>query len=936
MTYKDSFEPEVNNIINLISKNKFKDAFDAVVKVEYKFPSEPLILNIKGACLEGMGLLDEAVKSYNDAISIDPNYSKAHYNLGGVLHEMGKLENAVQSYKNSLDIDSDFSEAHNNLGNLLREMEQPDEAIASFKKAIKIRPDYVEALFSLSMIYQDLGLSDEVIDCLKKVIKIRPKFANAYNNLGIAYKELNNFNEAVKAYKNALKIYPEFAEAHNNLGNAFKDLGKADDAINCYEKAINSKSNYPTYHNNLGILLTELKKFDRANAVFQLSLAINPKYPDTHNNLGNLQKEQYQYENAIDSYKTALSIDPNNFEAQNNLGNALKDIGQIEKAKRAFEISIQINPYSPEAHNNLGNILKDLKKFDDAIHSYKKAIILNPSYVECFNNIGIVYFNQGKFDEAIKSYKKVLALNPNFEETYNNLGIVYFRKNDSKNAIKNYNKAISLNPSFVEAYDNLGTCLKSIGELEDALKSYESAISIDPNLDLLLGSALNTKMNLCLWHEVNDQIDEVKNKIESGKLVIDPFEFMALTDDPKLLRKITEAYAKKNYPRSDILPKIDFYPIHKKIRIGYFSADFRLHPVSTLTAQLYEMHDRDKFEIHAFSLEPDSNDEMSMRIRNGVDFFHDVEDTSDKDIALLSRFLEIDIAIDLGGYTEGARTSIFAMSAAPIQIVYIGYLGTMGSDYYDYLIADKIIIPEENQNNYSEKILYLPSFQVNDSIEPKIDKKLNRKDFGLPEEGFIYCCFNNTFKITPSAFDSWSRILKKVENSVLAIFVNNKSSRNNLIREMQKRGVEANRLIFSKSLPRLEYLARNTVVDLFLDTFPYNAGTTASDSLRMNLPVITLKGDSFANRMGASLLTAIQLPELITNSQEEYESLAIELATNSKKYKKIKNMLTSNLRTSPLFDTREFTLNLESAFTEIYETYHRGDKLDHIHVKDNA
>jgi len=345
------------------------------------------------------------------------------------------------------------------------------------------------------------------------------------------------------------------------------------------------------------------------------------------------------------------------------------------------------------------------------------------------------------------------------------------------------------------------------------------------------------------------------------------------------------------------------------------------------------MHDRNKFEIHAFSFGHDANDEMSQRIRNGVDFFHDVTDFSDKEIALLSRSLEIDIAIDLGGYTEGSRTKIFAMSVAPIQLIYIGYLGTMGVDYYDYLIADKIIIPEENQKYYSEKILYLPSFQINDSTELKIDASLNRKDFGLPEKGFIFCCFNNTFKITPSAFDSWSRILNKVENSFLAIFAKNESTRNNLKSEMKNRGIDEKRLIFSESLPRLEYLARNRVVDLFLDTFPYNAGTTASDSLRMGLPVLTLKGDSFANRMGASLLSAVSLPELITNSQEDYEHLAIELATNPKKYENVKGKLLNNLKSSPLFDTKQFTIDIESAYSEIYSKYHRGDKLDHFYVE---
>jgi len=932
MTSQGPSKADLNTAIDLFSKNKFQEALNSLKIIEEKFPSEPLLHNIKGACLEKMNLFDEAISSYEEAISFNPNYAKAHYNLGGILHEKGKLEDSVKCYENSLKIDPNFAEAQNNLGNVFLEMDLEDDAINCFKEAIKLKPDYVESLFSLSMIYQDIGQSDHVVDCLKKVIKIKPNFANAYNNLGVAFKELNQLDDAVEAYKSAINIYPDFADAQNNLGNAFKDLGRVDDAIKCYEIAINSDSNYPAYFNNLGILLTELKQFERANLVFQSSLAINSEHPDTHNNLGNSFKEQGQLENAIDCYQAALEIDAKYFEAYNNLGNVQNELGQIDKSIESYERAIKLNPYFPEPYNNLGNILKDLKKFDDAINNYKKAITLNPNYLECFNNLGIVYFQSGQLDDAFRSYQKAIAINPNFDEAYSNLGIVYFQKNDIDNAIKSYRKAISLNPSFVEAYDHLGTSLKSIGKFEEALSNYQKAISINPNLDLLLGNALNTLMNLCLWDELDDQIEELKNKINNGKLVIDPFEFMAITDEPRLLRKITEIYAQKNYPQTDSLAKIDFYPIHKKIRIGYFSADFRLHPVSTLTAQLYEVHDRNRFEIHAFSLTPDANDEMTQRIRNGVDYFHEVADSSDIEIVLFSRSLEIDIAVDLGGFTEGSRTNIFAHSVANIQLSYIGYLGTMGLNYYDYLIADEIIIPKDNQKYYSEKIIYLPSFQVNDSELPSVDLTMNREDFGLPKEGFIFCCFNNTFKITPHAFDSWARILSKVEGSVLAIFVKNASTRINLLREMKKRGIEEKRLIFCESLPRLEYLARNKVVDLFLDTFPYNAGTTSSDSLRMGLPVLTLMGHSFANRMGASLLTSINLPELISSSQEEYEKTAIDLALNETKYKLIKNKLSNNIKSTLLFDTIRFTKSLEEAYTSIYKRHHNGDKPDHIYV----
>ena len=300
---------------------------------------------------------------------------------------------------------------------------------------------------------------------------------------------------------------------------------------------------------------------------------------------------------------------------------------------------------------------------------------------------------------------------------------------------------------------------------------------------------------------------------------------------------------------------------------------------------------------------------------------------------MLARSLEIDIAVDLAGLTAKSKTDVFAISVAPIQLSYVGYLGTMGVDYYDYLIADQIMIPKKYQKHYVEKIVYLPSFQVNDSKDLPPEITLTRKEVGLPDNGFVFCCFNNTYKFTPTIFDSWARILKAVDDSVLIVFTNNELSKINLTKEITQRGVESSRLIFGDSLARPEYMARYRVADLFLDTHPYNAGTTASDALKMGVPMITYLGNSYQARMGASIVNALNLPELITSTSEEYESLAIELATNPDKLKAIKDKLANNLTTAPLYDTKLFTKNLESAFTTMYERHHKGLEPDHIYFE---
>ena len=440
-------------------------------------------------------------------------------------------------------------------------------------------------------------------------------------------------------------------------------------------------------------------------------------------------------------------------------------------------------------------------------------------------------------------------------------------------------------------------------------------------------------MHLCLWDELPKYLNELTHKVDNNEKVAVPFPVLALIDDPEIQKKTAEIFANEKYPVSHVLPEIDHYSKHSKIRIGYFSVDFRIHPVSNLTVELYETHDRKQFEIHALSFGPDTNDEMNLRIKAGVDHFHDVRTLSDKEVAMLARHLEIDIAVDLGGFTTDSRTGIFAMQAAPIQISYIGYLGTMGANYYDYLVADQTIIPDKYQSHYSEKIAYLPSYQVNDSKQSLPTTVFTRQDLELPRTGFVFCCFNNNFKITPSTFDGWARILKQVEGSVLLLYADNESAKTNLTKEIVLRGIDASRLIFGKRLPMLDYLARYRVADLFLDTLPYNAGTTASDALRMGLPVLTLIGHSFASRVAASLLNAVNLPELIATTQEQYESLAIELATHPEKLKSIKDKLASNLPTAPLYDTPLFTKHLESAYMTMVDRYQKGLDPEHIYVE---
>jgi len=775
------------------------------------------------------------------------------------------------------------------------------------------------------------GHFNEAIDAIKALNEEFPNVPLFFNILGACYKALGQLEESVRMFETAIVIKPDYAEAYKNLGISLKSLGHLDVAVKNFKQAIMIESRYADAYYNLAITLKELGQLNDAVKSYEKLLTLNPNFAEAHNNLGNALKDLKHLDDAVISYKKAITINPNFAEAHNNLGNALKDLKHLDDAVISYKKAITINPNFAEAHYNKGIVLKKLRKLDDAVKSFNKAITLKPGFAEAHNNLGSSFYGLGQFSEAIECFDRVFAINTNSAEAHNNLGNVLTDLNKTNEAIKCYEKSIEIKPDYAEAYANLGAIFRSRKILEKALECFEHANAIQPEIDFIFGDIVSTKMKLCKWNDLSTILKELKSGINSNQKVISPFSLLGLIDDPELHRKTSKLFANYYYPQNYVLSKIKRYSKHKKIRIGYFSADFRVHAVATLTAELYETHDRNQFEIHAFSFGPDTKDEMNLRIKAGVDHFHDVYAMSHKEIAELSRSFEIDIAIDLGGYTAKARTGIFAMSAAPIQVSYIGYLGTMGASYYDYLVADLIMIPEKNQKYYSEKIAYLPNFQVNDSKEPLPEITFTRQDLGLPEEGFVYCCFNNTYKITPDTFDSWARILSNAKGSVLMIYADNKSVKENLTKEIILRGVDPKRLIFGDRLARPEYLARYRVADLFLDTRPYNAGTTASDALRMGLPILTLKGNSYPSRMAASIVNAVNMPELITTSFEEYESLAIELAANPEKLKVIKDKLLSNLSTAPLYDTPLFTKNLEFAYNEMYDRYQQGLKPDHIY-----
>jgi predicted O-linked N-acetylglucosamine transferase (SPINDLY family) len=494
--------------------------------------------------------------------------------------------------------------------------------------------------------------------------------------------------------------------------------------------------------------------------------------------------------------------------------------------------------------------------------------------------------------------------------------------------LASYERAIALDPRHAEAHYNRGTLLLVLKRIEEGLECLGRAFALDPHQDNLQGICLHARMHLCDWTNFDRYCAELNAGIDGGARVIIPFQLMACPSTPAAQLKCARIFVdKKHPPYPEPIWRGEPYR-HERIRVAYVSGDLRDHPVAQLTAGMFARHDRSRFETFAISTGNDKPSEMRERLKASFDRFIDVHAMGDREIARLLRDLEIDIAVDLNGLTDASRPNVFAQRPVPVHVSYLGFAGTLGQDYCDYMIADRFVIPEAAQVHYAEKVVYLPdTFMVNDDTRKIFAPRPSRTEAGLPQDGFVFCCFNNSFKITPDLFDVWMRLLAGVPGSVLWLSSSfNTSAPQNLRREAEKRGVAGDRLLFAPMVARNEdHLARVSHADLFLDTLHYNAHTTAADALWAGVPVLTCAGETFASRVAGSLLGAVGLPQLVTSTLAGYEKLGLALARDPTRLATLRDTLARNRTTFPLFDTGRFTCHIEAAYTAMWQRAERGE-----------
>jgi protein O-GlcNAc transferase len=677
---------------------------------------------------------------------------------------------------------------------------------------------------------------------------------------------------------------------------------------------------------NRAITAHQNNQLDQAEALYRSMLDIDDRQFDALHMLGVLQAQRGRFEDGRALIARALEASPRSSEAHCNLGRVLRELGRREQAVASFETALAINPQLIVALSNRGVLLRELGRPDEALASSDQALALAPNNLDIMFNRGNVLIDLRRFAEALDVFDAVLKRQPGYVDARIGRANALEEMGRQDEALEAYNEVIAAQPNRALAYRNRGSLMMQRGLFRNAAADFATALQIDGACDYALGSFVYCRMSTCDWAGIDQARASLGEDVRAGKKATTPLVMLSADPSPADQLTCARTFVADKYA-AVALPPVRRARPHDKIRLAYVSADLRDHAVAFLTAGLFERHDRARFETTAISLSPAQPGAMRDRLTAAFDRFIQVDDKSDAEIAALMRELEIDIAVDLMGYTRHARAGILARRPAPIQVNYLGYAGTMGADFIDYIVADRFVVPEGAEQYYSEKVVTLPdSYFVNDSARAISARQWSRSEADLPEQGVVFCAFNAFHKLTPQIFSVWMRLLTQVDGSVLWLSEGSEAARTNLCREAEVLGIAPSRLIFAPRLiDNADHLARCRLADLFLDTPHYNAHATAADALWAGVPIVTWAGETFAGRVAGSLLNAVGLSELITHSLAEYETLALKLGRDPDLLAQTRAKLARHRSTHPLFDTARFTRHLEAAYVGMWERCQRGE-----------
>jgi protein O-GlcNAc transferase len=857
----------------------------------------------------------EALFYSQQALRVDPDFAEAFSNLGNALKELGDLEGAVQAYQKAIKLKPRYSDPYNNLATTYAQQGRIEDAVETYKMALLLNPSLVDAHSNLGNLYKAQGRFEEAKKSYLEAVRISPQFAIAWSNLGGIFKEEHNFKSAVSYYEEAIRIDPAFADAHSNLGCALREMGKIAEAKKALGRAIAIRPDFAIAHGNLASCFFAEGDLDEAIRKYKYAIQLEPNYPDAYNNLGNALRAASMLDEAIDSYRTALKLKLDHPHAYNNLGNALKEKGMVKEAVHCYTTACRLKPRFPEAQNNLGSLLKE----------------------------------QGKLRQAIAHFQEAVSIDPRFAEAYSNMGNAYKELGEVEEAIRCYTTAIKLKPDLAHAYCNLASAFRDTGRFQDAVTCYEKTLELAPDYSLAFVNLCFARASVCKWDTREEDVKKllalVREEVEKENCLpaMQPYFALVFQMSLEVVQELARKYAK--HVRHSVslmaMPTVHHFKpkkAHERLRVGYVASQFGNHPVAQAMASVFSLHDRLRFEVFCYSLGADDDSSGRRELEERVEHFKDLSEMTYFESARLIRSDHIHILVNLDGYMHGGGNQVFAMRPAPVQVSYMGYHATLGADYIDYLLADKVACPLELAEFYDEKIVHLPNTFVVADHKQSARSVLNqegcatRADFGLPEAKVVYCCFSQHHKIDPPTFRTWMAILKRVPNSMLWLLHFPADTRENLVREAEALGVKASKLHFTELIPKKKHLERAALADVFLDTPAVNAFTTAADMLWAGTPIVTMTGQSMASRVCASMLHAAGLDDLVCTDLPDYEDKAVELGSNLEALWALRKKLETSRDSSPLFDTRRTVRALEKAMSAMWNKQEWGSPVDHITV----
>jgi len=852
--------------------------------------SSPTDLLQEGLALHRRGAVAEAAAHYAEVLRADPGNADAHYYLGMLSCQDGRFVEGAERARKSLANDPRHARAHVLLGRALRALGRHDEALASFDHAIELAPDLAPAHSHRADVLGDLGRNLEAIDSHDRALALAPDCAEDWFNRGAALFALGRYSEAISSFDRAITLKPDFAQAHLQRAEALSDLRRHDEALAGLDKA----------------------------------LAFAPSLAEAWFGRGNVLSKLGRNGEAIDSYDRALTLAPGSVAAWFNRAVALIAVGRHNDAIASFDRAIVVQPNFAEAHLLRAKALLDSGRHVDALEGVDKVLAIEPRLAEAWLGRGNVLTELKRYEEALAACGRALALKPDLAEAWLGRGNVLSAMKQHDDAFAAYDRALALRPDLGEAWLGRAEIFTELARHSDAFAAFDRALTLKPDLKAVAGARLHSKLLICDWTDLEAETAQLLATIRERKSSGLAFSLLAIpsspTDQLQCARRTVQ-----DQPTFPAIWRGEDYS-HDRIRLAYLSADFYEQPTAYLAAGLFEQHDKSRFEVTGISFGPNQNSRMRQRLTGAFEHFIDVRDKSDQDIAELVRRLEIDIAVDLMGFTKNSRLNVLARRPAPIQVNYLGYIGTMGAEFIDYVIADKIALPFDQQPFYTEKIVHLPEcFLVTDDQQEIAPWTPSREEAGLPRQGFVFCSFNNSYKLARPIFELWMRLLHAVEGSVLWLAESNAEMIVNLRREAQQLGIEGERIVFAPRVALPRHLARQRLAGLFLDSTPYNAGATGAAALWSGVPLLTVMGETFVGRMAASMLHAVGLPELVTHNLDDYESLAVKLASEPALLSGIRRKLQENLRLTPLFDTDRFRRHIEQAYMTMVDIRRRGE-----------